>query len=117
MPADPEPLRLTDLLCVVSGWPTDVAAVERLWHAADPLLPEGRAITRALTPAEVAALVLVAGGLDAEPAATLVDLARNANQAGFRALARQAGVPPTAIATVWTRTQRHLGVPVTALRE
>ena len=122
MPVDPpslmpEPLRLTDVVRAVGGWPPDLAAVERLLHGADVLLPEERDTIRALTPAEVAALIFVASGLEADPAAALVDLARGADKAGFRALAQKVGIPRDAITTLWTRTRRRLGVPVTALLE
>jgi hypothetical protein len=78
MSADPEPLRLTDLVHAVGGWPSDPAAVARVLDGADALLPEGRETYRPLSTEEVAALVLVAGGLDAEPAMALVDLRRSA---------------------------------------
>jgi hypothetical protein len=84
-------------------------------HGADVLLPEGRDTIRALTPAEVAALIFVASGLEADPAAALVDLARDADKAGFRALAQKVGIPRDATPTLWTRTRRRLGVPVTTL--
>jgi hypothetical protein len=44
----------------------------------------------------------------------LVDLARDADPASFRALAQKVGVPRDAITTLWTRTRRRLGGPVTA---
>ena len=62
----------------------------------------------------VAALVLVAGGLDAESAMALVDLAWANDEAGFLVLAGTVGLSRKASATVWARTRRRLGVPVTA---
>jgi hypothetical protein len=62
----------------------------------------------------VAALVLVAGGLDAEPAMALVDLARANDEAGFLVFAGTVGLSREASATLWVQTRRRLGVPVTA---
>ena len=79
--------------CALAGGPRDVpAAVDR----------------------EVAALVLVAGGLDAEPAMALVDLARANDEAGFLGLAGTVGLSGEASTTLWVQTRRRLGVPVTA---
>jgi hypothetical protein len=114
MSADPEPLRLTDVVHAVSGWPSDLAAVARVLDGADALLPEGRETYRALSTEEVAALVLVAGGLNAEPAMALVDLARANDEAGFLVLAGTVGLSRKASATLWVQTRRRLGVPVTA---
>jgi hypothetical protein len=42
MSADPEPLRLTDVVRAVGGgWPSDPAAVTRVLDGADALLPQG----------------------------------------------------------------------------
>ena len=65
----------------------------------------------------VAALVLVAGGLDAEPAMALVDLARANDEAGFLVLAGTVGLSREASTTLWAQTRRRLGVPVTARLE
>jgi hypothetical protein len=62
----------------------------------------------------VAALVLVAGGLNAEPAMALVDLARANDEAGFLVLAGTVGLLHEASTTLWAQTRRRLGVPVTA---
>jgi len=48
MSADPEPLRLTDVVHVVGDWPSDPVAVARVLDGADALLPEGRETYRAL---------------------------------------------------------------------
>jgi hypothetical protein len=114
MSADPEPLRLTDLVHAVGGWPSDPAAVARVLDGADALLPEGRETYRPLSTEEVAALVLVAGGLDAEPAMALVDLARANDETGFHAFAGMVGLSREASTTLWAQTRRRLGVPVTA---
>ena len=114
MSTDPEPLRLTDVVHAVSGWPSDLAAVARVLDGADALLPEGRETYRALSTEEVAALVLVAGGLNAEPAMALVDLARANDEAGFLVLAGTVGLSREASTTLWAQTRRRLGVPVTA---
>ena len=109
MSADPEPLRLTDVVRAVGGWPSDRAAVARVLDGADALLPEGRETYRPLSTEEVAALVFVASGLAAEPAAALVDFARADDEPGFRALAGAVGVPRAAVARLWTGTRRRLG--------
>jgi hypothetical protein len=113
MSADPEPLRLTDVIHAVGG-PSDLAAVARVLDGADALLPEGRETYRPLSTEEVAALVLVAGGLHAEPAMALVDLARANDEAGFLVLPGTVGLSRKASATLWVQTRRRLGVPVTA---
>jgi hypothetical protein len=117
MSADPEPLRLTDVLHAVGGGLNDPATVTRVLDGADALLPEGRETYRALSTEEVAALVLVAGGLDAEPAMALVDLARANDEAAFSNLARTVGLSREASTTLWAQTRRRLGVPVTKLLE
>jgi hypothetical protein len=117
MSADPEPLRLMDVVHAAAGWPSDLAAVARVLDGADALLPEGRETYRPLSTEELAALVLVAGGLDAEPAMALVDLARASDKAGFLDLAGTVGLSREASTTLWAQTRRRLGVPVTALLE
>ena len=58
--------------------------------------------------------MLVAGGLDAEPAMALVELARANDEAGFLDLAETVGLSREASTTLWARTRRRLGGPVTA---
>ena len=117
MAADPEPLRLTDVVRAVDGWPSDLAAVARVLDGADALLPEGRETYRPLSTEEVAALVLVAGGLHAEPAMARVDLARANDEAGFLVFAGTVGLSREASTTLWARTRQRLGAPVTARLE
>jgi hypothetical protein len=117
MSADPEPLRLTDVVHAVGGGLSDLAAVARVLDGADALLPEGRETYRPLSTEEVAALVFVAGGLDAEPAMALVDLARANDETGFLVLAGTVGLSREGSRTLWARPRRRFGVPVTARLE
>jgi len=55
--AEKSEVRLTDLVREVSGWPIDLDRVARMLSAADKELPGGRDCTRALTAAEVAAVI------------------------------------------------------------
>ena len=114
MSADPEPLRLTDVVHAVSGWPSDMAAVARVLDGADVLLPEGRETYRALSTEEVAALVLVAGGLNAEPRDGAGRSGAGERRGQLSHSRGDVGLSREASTTLWAQTRRRLGVPVTA---
>ena len=116
MSADPEPLRLTDVVHAVGG-PSDLAAVARVLDGADALLPEGRETYRPLSTEEGRPSPSWPAGSNAEPAMALVEMARANDEAGFLVLAGTVGLSREASTTLWARTRRRLGVPVTARLE
>jgi hypothetical protein len=122
MPVDasalmPEPLRLTDVVRAVGGWPSDPRPWPASWMARTRSCRRAARHTGYYRPRRWQPSCLWPAGSTPSLRWHWCDLARANDEPGFLVLAGTVGLSREASTTLWAQTRRRLNVPVTARPE